>query len=197
MPRARLRSLALVPLLAVVACDSASPLADGELAPGTFTVQVGDGPLETRGEAHVGTYESAVTGGTVAILLGARPLSAPLSLSSPAVGFAYDGVAVAKGTYALAAVNPDGAPPESAFIGVYVNPDETGGGEPGRAGFYYTGEGTLTIDSLSAERALGSFEMRALELGADSEPTGAEVQVQGTFHALRTDAFGDEDAFWR
>lgn len=192
-----MRSLpALALLLVLAACDSVSS-PDGGLVANTFTIQVGDGPVETRGEAHIGTYESAVSGGTVALLLGARPLSGPLSLSSPAIGFAYDGVTVAPGTYALAAVNPDGLPPEAAFIGVYIDPERTAGGQPGRAGFYYTGEGTLTLDSLDTERALGSFAMRALELGADSQPTGSEVEVRGTFHALRTDAFGDEDAFWR
>ena len=193
-----MRSLpALALLLVLAACDSASS-PDGELVANTFTVQVGDGPVETRGEAHVGTYESAFSGGTVALLLGARPLSGPLSLSSPAIGFAYDGVTVTKGTYPLAALDPREAPPEAAFTGVYINPDETVGGEPGWAGFYYTGEGTLTLDSLSTERALGSFSMRALELDPqNSQPTGAEVQIRGTFHAVRTDAFGDEDAFWQ
>ena len=111
------------------------------------------------------------------------------------VGFAYDGVAVSPGTYSLAAVNPGGAPPKEAFIGVYIDPAQTGG-TGGRTGFYYTGDGTLTLDSLDAEHAWGSFSMRGLELDALAAPTGAEVQITGTFHAVHTDAFGDEEAFW-
>ena len=51
-------------------------------------------------------------------------------------------------------------------------------------------------DSLDAEHAWGSFSMRGLELDALAAPTGAEVQITGTFHAVHTDAFGDEEAFW-
>lgn len=187
---------ALSLLLALGACDASAP-SDGTLGPSTFTLRVGDGAEERRAEAHFGTYVSAESGNTFAMVLGARPLSTPLSLTAPAVGFAYDGVAVTPGTYELAAVNPTGDPPKEAFIGVYIDPALTAGGAPGRAGFYYTGGGTLTLDSLDAERAWGSFAMTALELDAASAPTGAQVQVSGTFHATYTDAFGDEDAFWR
>ena len=186
----------LAVLLALGACDAAAPF-DGALGPSTFTLRVGDGAEEQRAEAHFGTYVSAASGNTFAMVLGARPLSTPLSLTAPAVGFAYDGVAVTPGTYELAAVNPVGEPPKEAFVGVYIDPAQTAGGTPGRAGFYYTGGGTLTLDSLDAEHAWGSFSMRGLELDALAAPTGAEVQITGTFHAVHTDAFGDEDAFWR
>lgn len=188
---------ALAAVLALPACDSAPPPTGDALAPNTFTVRVGDAPEQTRAEAHFGTYVSEASGNTFAVVLGARPISAPLSLAAPAVGFAYDGVAVSTGTYPLEAVNPDGEPPKEAFIGVYIDPAQTTGGTPGRAGFYYTGEGSVTLDSLLADRARGTFSMTAVELDADSQPTGAEVAVTGAFHAVRTDVFGDEDAFWR
>ena len=188
---------ALAAVLALPACDSAPPPPGDALAPNTFTVRVGDAPEQTRAEAHFGTYVSEASGNTFAVVLGARPISAPLSLAAPAVGFAYDGVAVSTGTYPLEAVNPDGEPPKEAFIGVYIDPAQTTGGTPGRAGFYYSGEGAVTLDSLLADRARGTFSMTAVELDADSQPTGAEVAVTGAFHAVRTDVFGDEDAFWR
>ena len=182
----------LAVLLALGACDAAAPF-DGALQPSTFTLRVGDGVEEQRDEAHFGTYVSAESGNTFAMVLGTPPLSN--GLTAPAVGFAYDGVAVSPGTYSLAAVNPGGAPPKEAFIGVYIDPAQTGG-TGGRTGFYYTGDGTLTLDSLDAEHAWGSSSMRGLELDALAAPTGAEVQITGTFHAVHTDAFGDEEAFW-
>ena len=187
--------LAFAVLLALPACDGAA--SSDALAENTFSLQVGDGAPETRAEAHVGSYVSATSGPTVALVLGARPLSAPLSLTAPAVGFAYDGGAVTPGTYPLVAVNPAGDPPSGAFIGVFLDPAAYVASQPGRAGFYYTGAGSITIETIDGERARGTFDMTAVELGADFTPSDVEVHVSGAFHALHTDAFGDEESFWR
>ena len=186
---------ALVLLLALVACDSSAPM-DGPLAENSFSVRVGDGEPVVRPEAHFGSYVSATTGATVAMVLGTRPIGSLASITTPVVGFAYDGASVRVGTYDLAAVNPNGDPPEGAFIGVYIDPSEYASGQIGRSGFYYTGEGTITFDEVDATHARGSFSMRAVELGAGFAASEAEVEVAGEFHAVHTDAFGNEDAIW-
>ncbi|WP_420455438.1 hypothetical protein [Rubrivirga sp.] len=186
--------LALAVLLALPACDSAA--LDGDLAENTFWVRVGDAEAETRAEAHFGSYVSTTTGPTFAVVLGARPLSAPLSLAAPAVGFAFDGASVTPGTYELAPVRPGGEPPQGAFVGVYIDPAQYVVREPGR-GIFYTGAGSVTIDAIDGGRARGTFEMTAVELGSDFAPSDAEVRVTGAFHAVETDAFGDEESFWR
>jgi len=192
-----LRPTALALLLTLGACDAGSP-DDGPLAENTFAVQVGDGERTVRQEAHFGSYVSATTGPTVAMIFGTRPVGSLASITAPVVGFAYDGASVSVGTYDLAAVNPSGDPPEGAFIGVYIDPSEYVSGQIGRSGFYYTGEGTITFEEVDATRARGTFSMRAVELGdgfAALETTAA-VEVTGEFHAVHTDAFGQEDAVW-
>ncbi len=186
--------LALAVLLALPACDSAA--ADGDLAENTFSIRVDDGEPETRAEAHHGSYVSAATGRTFAIVLGARPLSAPLSLAAPAVGFAFDGAQVGPGTYELAPVNPSGEPPEGAFVGVYIDPARYVVREPGR-GVFYTGGGSITIDEIGDGRARGTFEMEVAESGIGVSSSDVGVRVTGAFSAVETDAFGDEESFWR
>ncbi|PAP76205.1 hypothetical protein [Rubrivirga marina] len=186
---------ALALLLALAACDSSAPQ-DGPLVANTFSVQVGDGEPVVRTEAHFGSYVSATTGATVAMVLGTRPVGSLASITAPVVGFAYDGASVSVGSYDLAAVNPSGDPPEGMFIGVYIDPAEYVSGQIGRSGFYYTGEGTITFDEVDATHARGSFSMRAVELGDGFAASEAAVEVSGEFHAVHTDAFGNEDAIW-
>lgn len=190
-----LRPTALALLLALGACDSAAP-PDGPLAENSFSVRVGDGEPVVRAEAHFGAYVSATTGPTVAMILGTRPVGSLASITAPVVGVAYDGASVRVGTYDLAAVNPSGEPPEGAFIGVYIDPAEYGSGQIGRSGFYYTGEGTITFEAVDATHARGTFTMRGVELGAGFAASEASVEVSGEFHAVHTDAFGQEDAIW-
>lgn len=188
----RLTTLAFV--LSLAACDGAGDGGDAN----TFTVAVGDGEPETRREAYFGSYVSAASGETFAILLGTHPISAALSLDAPVVGLVRDGGAVRPGTYPLVAVNPAGDPPEDQFVGMYFAPAEYVRGEvPLRSGFYVTGEGSITIQEIDGERATGSFTMRAVEVGDGLVPSEDGVEVRGEFHAVHSEAFGEEGSFWR
>lgn len=190
-----LYSTALALLLALAACDTSDP--SGPLAENTFSVRVGDGESAVRSEAHFGSYVSAETGATVAVLLGTRPTGSLAAIAAPVVGFAYDGAGLEAETYDLVPVNPEGAPPQGEFIGVYIDPAGFVAGQPlGQSGFYYTGSGTITFDEVDGTHARGTFSMRAVELAVGFAAADS-VDVTGEFHAVATEAFGDEDSIWR
>lgn len=179
------------------ACDSA---ADDGLDANAFTIRVGDGEVETRRGAYFGEYVSEATGRpTFAILLGTDPIASALALEAPAVGFVRDGAEMAVGTHALVGVNPSGEPPEGEFVGFYFDPAEYVRGEsPLRSGFYFTGGGSVRLDEIAGGRVRGSFSMDAVEYedGATAglAPSSVGITVTGEFHAVRSEAFGDEGA---
>lgn len=184
------RRAALLLALALAACD-ADPLMDGaDLAEDAFTIRVDGAEPETLRGALFGTYETE-RGTTFALLLGADPGTQARALSRPATGFLRDGGAPATGPHVLGATTP-GAPQVGTVTGFYIDPGEFVPGEaPARSGLYYTGSGTLTVDSLVDGRMRGSFEMRAVEFDEDLAPEGDVVSVRGTFHAVASDAFGE------